>query len=487
MVFSTFRRKERIILLIVVDLILVNLATLFALWLHATRTFESFDTVFLGKFSAWFLFFSTLWIISASLNGYYEPGKIFVLVNALPALLGTVAFILVVYLGIFFFSAPLNILPRGIVLYQGVSGLGLIGIWRLLYASMAQRPGFGRRAIIVGAGWAGTTIARAITQYARHEYHIIGFVDDNENLVGSSVNLRLGKNAENETISQDYESDLVQIPVLATSKDLRELVIEHQVPEIILAVTHQVSTPMFLSLLNCKEQGVQISLMPVLYEQLTGRVPIEHIGDNWNVALPLDSAEAGGIYPIANRLFDVILSLIGLVILLPLFPIIALAIYLDSPGPIFYKQERLSKGGKPFDLYKLRTMIPDAEKSGAERAKAGDDRITRVGKYLRKIRLDEMPQLINILKGDMSAVGPRPERPEHLEELDKIIPFHRLRNAVKPGMAGWAVVNYGYIESVEDARIRLQYDLYYVKHQSLWLDFVILLRMVWQAVTLKGR
>jgi lipopolysaccharide/colanic/teichoic acid biosynthesis glycosyltransferase len=133
-------------------------------------------------------------------------------------------------------------------------------------------------------------------------------------------------------------------------------------------------------------------------------------------------------------------------------------------------------------------MIPDAEPGGkAKRALTNDTRITRIGRWLRKVRLDEMPQLINILKGDMSAVGPRPERPQHLQELDSKIPFHRLRNAVKPGMAGWAVVNYGYIESLEDAKIRLQYDLYYVKHQSLWLDIVIILRTMGQMLTLRGR
>lgn len=476
---STFSRRERTTLLVIVDLFLVNLTTLVALWIHATRTFEVFNLDYLGAYSRWFVLLSVLWLVSAALNGYYSPEKIFTLVNAVPSLLGTVFLILVVYFSVFFFAAPFNILPRGIVLYQGLGSLIVIGFWRLLFSLLAQRPGFGRRVIIVGAGWAGETIAQAVNQFARHEYRIVGFVDDNQELADSNVvvEMDVGKNA----------GTSVHIPVLGTSTELTRLIVDHQVPEIILAVTHHISTATFQALLDCKEQGIQITLMPVLYEQLTGRVPIEHIGDNWNVALPLDSAESSGIYSIVNRLFDIISSLIGLALLLPFFPILAAAIYLDSPGPIFYKQERVGKGGKPFNLYKLRTMIPDAEKSGAERAKADDSRITRVGKYLRKMRLDEMPQLINILKGEMSAVGPRPERPEHLEELNTMIPFHRLRNAVKPGMAGWAVVNYGYIESIDDAKIRLQYDLYYVKHQSLWLDIIILLQTMWQAVTLKGR
>jgi exopolysaccharide biosynthesis polyprenyl glycosylphosphotransferase len=260
------------------------------------------------------------------------------------------------------------------------------------------------------------------------------------------------------------------------------------VPELILAITRDISTPLFHALMECKEQGVQITLMPVLFEQLTGQVPIEHIGDNWNVALPLDSAEAGGFFPIVKRIFDVTGALLGVSLFVLCLPFIILAIRLDSPGPIFYSQERVGKGGKVFKLLKLRTMVSDAERDGhALRAQAHDPRITRVGRILRKMRLDEMPQLLNILKGDMSAVGPRPERPEHLAELDRLIPFHRLRNAVKPGMAGWAVVNYDYVDSVEDARIRLQYDLYYIKHQSLWLDFLILLRTMGHMFMLKGR
>jgi exopolysaccharide biosynthesis polyprenyl glycosylphosphotransferase len=227
--------------------------------------------------------------------------------------------------------------------------------------------------------------------------------------------------------------------------------------------------------------------MPVLYEQITGRVPIQYIGDYWDSALPLDHPVAGGIYPILKRGLDILGAAIGLALYAPLLPFIALAIYIDSPGPIFYRQERVGKGGRTFRLIKLRTMVPDAEKQGAVFAGEDDPRVTRVGRFLRRTRLDEFPQLINILRGEMSAVGPRPERPEHLKELEKEIPFHRVRLAVRPGMAGWAQVNYGYVSSVEDARLRLEYDLYYIKHQSLWLDVVIILRMMAQMLMLRGR
>ena len=485
----SLRFAERKILLLVVDLILVNLTTLFGLWVHAVRNFTTFCLAFIGENLNWFVSLSLLWLLFAAVNGLYAIDKVTNLAKTIQALLGAELLVLLVYLGIFFYSAPLNILPRGIVLYQGVSNFILVGIWRTLYVLAAQHPGFGRRVIIVGAGWAGETIVRAVYHYARHEYRIAGFIDDDESKRDSSVLIELYGNSTQVEMMDTSSGVSINIPVLGTSADLPQLLREEGISDVILAVTHDISTPLFQALLDSKELGVQITLMPVLYEQLTGRVPIEHIGDdNWYVALPLHSAEAGSFYPIVNRMFDIFGALLGLIVLLPFFPFVALAIYLESPGPIFYSQERVGKGGQRFNLLKLRTMIPDAEPGGqAQRALANDSRITRIGRWLRKIRLDEMPQLINILKGEMSAVGPRPERPQHLQELERDIPFHRLRNSVKPGKAGWAVVNYGYIESVEDAKIRLQYDLYYVKHQSLWLDMVILLRTMGQMLTLKGR
>lgn len=457
----SLRLNEHKSLLIAVDLILINLTTLFAFWINANRGGWEFSAIYVLENAEWFVFLSILWFSSAYLNGFYDPQYVTDLGVAAVTLFRTIIFVIVVYLFVYFFFAVPGSFPRGIVGYQGAASFILIAIWRVLYGLMIQRPTFGRKAIIVGAGWAGQTIADAIHKYAPAHYRILGFIDDDP-----------------------QKSD----HVIGTMHDLVRLVRENQSPEVILAINHDITTPLFQALLDCKEQGAQITLMPVLFEQLTGQVPIEHIGDNWNIALPLDSREAGGFYPIAKRIFDVVGALIGLVVLLPFLPIVLIALRLDSPGPMFYAQERVGRGGKVFDLLKLRTMVANAEPDGhAQRAQTNDPRITRVGRLLRKMRLDEMPQLINILKGDMSAVGPRPERPEHLAELDKVIPFHRLRNAVKPGMAGWAVVNYDYIDSVDDARIRLQYDLYYIKHQSLTLDLFILLRTIGHIFALKGR
>jgi exopolysaccharide biosynthesis polyprenyl glycosylphosphotransferase len=474
----SFRLAERKTLLIVIDFAIVELTTLLAFWIMAVRADWVINRAyFLGNWG-WFALLPALWFLSAFLTGFYDPKKITDLAAAASSLLRAIILVMVAYLAIYFFFATVGEMPRGVVAYQGAASFLLITLWRAIYISLIQRPAFARKVIIVGAGWAGQEIVRVIQQYANAQFRILGFIDDDPAKQGAPISIPPSRSSSAPCL----------VPVIGTWRDLAGLVKEQSVPEVILAVSHGLHATLFQALLECKEYGVQITLMPVLFEQLTGMVPVEHIGDNWNIALPLDSAEAGGMYPIAKRLFDITGALIGSALYLPLLPFLVAAIKLESPGPAFYSQERVGKGGKVFRLLKLRTMTADAEPDGhALRAQKSDPRITRVGRLLRKARLDEMPQLFNILKGDMSSVGPRPERPEHMDELDPVIPFHRLRNAVKPGMAGWAVVNYDYVDNVEDAKIRLQYDLYYIKHQSLWLDLIILLRTMGHMFALKGR
>lgn len=468
----SFRPGGRKTLLIAIDFLIVELTTLLAFWIMAVRAGWLFDGAYLLNYSGWFIFLPALWFFAAFLNDLYAPKQSADLIAFARSLFFTIVFVILVYFGIYFFATP-GEMPRGIVGYQGAASFVLITLWRAVYIALFHRAAFARKTIIIGAGQAGRTIAQTIYQCARGDYRILGFVDDDP----AKQNQRIALNG----------SDML-LPVIGTSRDLPGLVKAQGILEVILAVSRDIGTPLFQALLECKEQGAQITLMPALYEELTGMVPVEHIGDHWPAVLPLDSMEAGGFYSIAKRLFDIMGALIGLAFFLPLLPWLAWAIKLDSPGPVFYTQVRAGKGGKVFHLIKLRTMIADAEPDGlVQRTQPNDPRITRVGRWLRKTRLDEMPQLFNVLKGDMSAVGPRPERPEYLAIFDQKIPFHRLRHAVKPGMAGWAVVQYDYVDDIEDAKMRLQYDLYYIKHQSLWLDVVILLRTMGHALMLRGR
>ncbi|WP_310417473.1 sugar transferase [Chamaesiphon sp. OTE_8_metabat_110] len=190
---------------------------------------------------------------------------------------------------------------------------------------------------------------------------------------------------------------------------------------------------------------------------------------------------------VGRRVLDIGCGLIIAAIFIIIFPFVAIAIKLDSPGAIFYKQERVGLKGAKFTIYKLRSMVQNAERNGAQWATKGDARITKVGNFIRKTRLDELPQVINVLKGEMSMVGPRPERQQFIDKLEHQIPNFNKRLAVKPGLTGWAQVNYGYGSTVEDAKIKLGYDLYYCKHQSLALNFQILLRTFAVVLRMQGQ
>jgi len=459
--------SERKTLLVFIDLLLVNGATLLALWLWTLRDpFRPFSQAFILSQAHWFLFLTALWLLLASVNDFYD---LKVADNFLPSaftLLRITAFMLLVYLLIYFFS-PRDSLPRLFVLFYAVLSFLLLGLWRSGYALFFSRLPFQRRAIIVGAGASGQTIAQTLRENLAPNYQLVGYVDDDP--------------AKQDQVIED-------LPVIGTRQDLASLVKTQNVSEVILAVTYNVHPELFRALIDCQEQGVQITPMPLLYEEITGKVPVEHIGDNWPVALPLDHPSTRGFFPLFKRAIDLSITAIGLTVFVILLPLVALALYIDSPGPIFYTQERVGKGRKTFRLIKFRSMIPNAERKGeAVWAKKGDPRITRVGRFLRLTRLDELPQFINVFRGEMSIVGPRPERPEFVAELEERIPFYRVRHSVKPGMAGWGLIRYGYADSIEDALEKVQYDLYYIKHQSIYLDLLILAKTVGAMITFRGR
>ncbi|EPR37249.1 sugar transferase, PEP-CTERM system associated protein [Desulfovibrio sp. X2] len=239
-------------------------------------------------------------------------------------------------------------------------------------------------------------------------------------------------------------------------------------------------------MLSCKLSGIEVMDAPSFYEQVTEKLLIENITPSWFIfshGFKVTSVLRG-----LKRLSDIVLSLVGCVIALPIVPFVILAIKLDSPGPILFRQVRVGQSDRPFTLNKFRTMRQDAEaKTGAVWSQVDDPRITKVGRFLRKSRLDEIPQLYNILVGDMSLVGPRPERPEFVAKLKERIPYYSERHYVKPGLTGWAQVCYPYGSSVEDAIEKLRYDLYYIKNISFTLDIRIILRTVGVVLFGKGR
>lgn len=278
---------------------------------------------------------------------------------------------------------------------------------------------------------------------------------------------------------QELSTPIPDIPLFdeglpANISDLPKLCTRLNVESLIL------STPSLLSEVEKREltqlalQGIRIHTLNYFYEQEFERVHVKSMSNSW--LWNHVGASTSPYYAALKRSLDVILSLIALIILLPLFPILSILIWRQDRGPVFYSQERIGLYGIPFRIYKFRTMRVNAESQGAQWAQKNDQRATSLGKWLRKSRLDEVPQFYNILKGDMSFVGPRPEREELAQKIETELPYFRFRNLVKPGLSGWAQVNYGYGADINDARIKLSYDLYYLKYASIALDLLVILR-----------
>jgi sugar transferase (PEP-CTERM system associated) len=237
-------------------------------------------------------------------------------------------------------------------------------------------------------------------------------------------------------------------------------------------------------LLSLKNRGVQVQDGNDVYESITGKVPIESIRLSWLLFSP--GSHSSRLFLIYKRFASVVISIIGLLLSLPLIPFVILAIKLSSPGRVLYSQNRVGRDDRVFRCYKFRTMHSDAEAdTGPTWAEDDDPRVTRIGRFLRKTRIDEIPQLLNVLKGDMSLVGPRPERPEFVAALNEEIPYYHLRHSVRPGITGWAQILYKYGSSVEDAKEKLRYDLYYIKNSSAGLDLLILINTI--KIVLLGR
>jgi exopolysaccharide biosynthesis polyprenyl glycosylphosphotransferase len=361
--------------------------------------------------------------------------------------------------GLFDPASPPRLLPMLILLI----GLLLLITWRVGYVQFFTSAPLRRRAVIIGADAAGRALVRATEQLADH-YEYVGFVDQDSKLHGHRV---------------------AGLKVLGDHCALLATIKEKQGDEVIVALPGAVEGALFQALTYCHEHGVEIKSMARVYEELLGQVPDEYLGPNW--FLHASNSHFPTLYRIVKRLLDIAVGLAGMTLLVVLLPFIALAIYLDSHGPIFYRQQRSGLFGKPFYLYKFRSMIPNAEQVGqATWAAKNDPRITRVGRLMCLTRIDELPQFVNIIRGDMSIVGPRPERPQFVAQLDQQIPFYRARLSVKPGLTGWAQVRYRYGSTVEDALVKLKYDLYYIKNRSLILDLIIIFRTIGVVLALRG-
>ena len=328
-------------------------------------------------------------------------------------------------------------------------------VWRFLLNSVFiafQKP---KRVVIVGAGTSGRTIYHELQHSG--EFQVLGFLDD--------------RHEHNRKKIGAHE-------VIGGSNLLSKMVNEGDIDVAVVSITYKNNPDFIKDLLYCKMRGVEIFDIPHLYEELALKVPVQYLTDS-KIAFTTFLGLRRNIYMTRIKPpVDKFLAFIGLLLTVPVNILASFAIIIDSRGPVFYRQSRVGLDGKIFQVTKFRSMMTDAEANGVAWAQDNDPRITRVGKVIRKLRIDEIPQMWNIMKGEMSFIGPRPERPEFVQHLSEELPFYAFRHSVKPGITGWAQVKYQYGASKEDALEKLQYDLYYIKNLSFLLDLNILLRTV---------
>ena len=360
-----------------------------------------------------------------------------------------------------------NSLPRiGVGAFLLLASL-LTLFWRAAYIRLYTSTGLQRRVLVVGAGKAGQTLAEVYRTLAPPPFRLVGFIDDDPKKVGRSV---------------------MGFPIIASSNQLLQVIEDYKISDVVVAITGGMRGATFQVVLDAQERGAEVMRMPTLYEEISGRVPIHHLESDWMLRSFIDQARVSGFYELAKRLLDILGGFVGLILMAVTFPFTALAIIIDNGFPIFYSQPRLGKGGIPYVIYKYRSMRKDAEADGKVKvAEENDPRVTRVGNFLRRSRIDELPQFWNVLSGEMSLVGPRAERAELVNSYQKQIPFYRARLLVKPGLTGWAQINYGYAATVYDTVVKIEYDLYYIKHRSLSMDVNIILRTIGTVIRRTGR
>jgi sugar transferase (PEP-CTERM system associated) len=320
------------------------------------------------------------------------------------------------------------------------------------------------RVLVVGTGETARRVARQIIDQHEFAYRVVGFIDEDASRIGERI---------------------VNPAIIGTPADMDRLIGLHQIDRIVVGMSDRRGRLPVEELLRAKMAGVRVEEATTTYERVTGKILIDDLRPSWLIFS--DGFRVSRVTRLMKRSIDLLLSTVLAVLTLPLMVVTALLVMLEDGRPVLYRQERIGENGRPFTLAKFRSMRKDAEKGGTPIwATKGDGRITRIGRVIRKTRLDELPQLWNVLRGDMSFVGPRPERPFFVDQLSKEIPFYQQRHAVKPGLTGWAQVKYRYGSSLEDATEKLRYDLYYIKHLSVIFDLTIVVDTVKVVLFRKG-
>lgn len=370
-----------------------------------------------------------------------------------------------IILALVYFWFPSLIIGRGVFLVAAFFVITAVVGWRVLFEWVTHQVPIGERLLLIGTTQAAVALAKEI--YDRRVelgVQIVGFVDPDPTRVGQP---------------------LFNPGIIGTIDDIPDIVRDHGVDRVVVSLADARGRLPMDKLLEIKLGGVTFDHLATVYEQYTGKIAVENLRPSWLIFS--EGFRKGLVLRATKRAMDIVVAGLGLLLAAPIMGAVAALIKLTSPGPVLYAQQRVGQHGRVFTIHKFRSMRQDAEAgTGAVWAQKNDSRVTPIGRFLRKTRLDEIPQLWNALVGDMSMVGPRPERPEFVDDLTKQIPFYGQRHVVKPGVTGWAQVRYTYGASVEDSLQKLQFDLYYIKNMSIALDLFIIFKTVKTVVLRQG-
>lgn len=459
-------QNEQPLVLVIGDILTATVALFASLWLWSLGdTWLGLSKeFFLVRIPSWFYLLPLFWALL--LVDSYDVRKGGNMKATLKSMSVSFVVAAIIYLVIYFASEPES-LPRFAVAIFLILAAVLTLIWRSIYVRLFSHASMQRRALIIGAGRAGSTLAKVISEQDPPPFNLIGLIDDDDEKQGKLIE---------------------GFPVIGCHEDLDRIIIEQNITDLILAISNEISTGMLQTILQAQEDGMNMSTMQGAYETLTNRIPISLLASDWVIRSFIERKPTSGFYRLTMRLIDLFLGLIGMVGLIVLYPIIALVIIIDSKGPVIFKQIRLGRGGKPYTIYKFRTMVLSRDMENEALVTATNDpRITSVGRFLRKSHLDEIPQIVNVLQGEMSFVGPRSERSELVSIFQREVPFYRARMLVKPGITGWAQIHQNYAETIEETAIKLEYDLFYIENASVLMDISIIIRTISNVLGFKGR
>ncbi|GAA0871217.1 exopolysaccharide biosynthesis polyprenyl glycosylphosphotransferase [Gangjinia marincola] len=455
-----FEISERIVLLRIFDIVF-SLGTLFLVG-------QIFD---FGYFSIrvdswiWSIVLAIYLIIFAEIFELYNLQKASKFYKTFQNITLATSITVLFYILTPFYTPPLPE-NRLQIIYFFLSLLTPLALWRYAYVKFVAIQRFNKRILIVGDSFDVDDIKEQLEK-ADPNLTLVGYVDTNKKT------------------AKPKDHHLIEFNVL----DIRRSINEFDINEVVVTSTHDenITAELYSELIYLLENGFPIKEYTQVYEEITHRIPVQHVAKDFYRYFPFSRSNQNKLYLFFQRLFDILFAGIGVLVGSLFLPFILVGNLVGNRGPLFYSQMRVGKNGKVFYILKLRSMVTNAESGGAQWAQKNDARITVFGKLLRKSRLDELPQFLNILKGDMSLIGPRPERPVFVRELSRKIPFYETRHVINPGLTGWAQVNAKYASSEEDTLEKLQYDLYYIKHRSFFLDIRIILRTLSTVIFFRGQ